>query len=235
MSLSIHNATLTYPDGRDRLTALDRVSLVVPDGDLIALTGPSGSGKSSLLAVAGTLITPDSGTVRIGDQQVEGMSARQRARLRREEVGFVFQQDNLLPSLTAIEQLLLTVSIRGGRPSRYRDEAMTLLEEVGMADSAGRRPHELSGGMRQRVNIARAMMGTPSLLLVDEPTSALDSERSRAVITLIANLVRRRNLAAVLVSHDLEALAPGTVTGVDATVVIKDGRIESNKVHIAAA
>lgn len=235
MSLSIQNATLTFPDGRERLTALDRVSLGVADGELVALTGPSGSGKSSLLAVAGTLITPDSGSVRIGDQQVEGMSARQRARLRREEVGFVFQADNLLPSLTAVEQLLLTVSMRGGRPSKHRAEAMALLEEVGMADSADRRPHELSGGMRQRVNIARAMMGTPSLLLIDEPTSALDSERSRAVITLIAELVRRRNLAAVLVSHDLESLAPGTATGVDATVVIKDGRIESVQSHLAAA
>lgn len=235
MSLLINDATLTYPDGRDRLTALDKVNLEVADGELIALTGPSGSGKSSLLAVAGTLITPDSGTVRVGDKQVEGMSTRERARLRREEIGFVFQADNLLPSLTALEQLLLTVSMRGGKPARHRDEAMSLLEEVGMADSAARRPHELSGGMRQRVNIARAMMGEPSLLLVDEPTSALDSERSRAVITLIANLVRRRNLAAVLVSHDLESLAPGTPTGVDATVVIKDGRIESREVHALSA
>ena len=104
-----------------------------------------------------------------------------------------------------------------------------------MASSADRRPHELSGGMRQRVNIARAMMGEPSLLLIDEPTAALDSERSRAVITLIANLVRRRNLAAVLVSHDLDSLAPGSATGVDATVVIKDGRIESNQVHALTA
>ena len=235
MSLCIHNATLTYPDGRGRLTALDRVNLEVPDGRLIALTGPSGSGKSSLLAVAGTLITPDSGTVRIGNQQVEGLNARQRARLRREEIGFVFQQDNLLPALTAVEQLLLTVSIRGGRPSRQRADAMSLLEEVGMAESADRRPHELSGGMRQRVNIARAMMGTPTLLLIDEPTSSLDSERSREVITLIANLVRRRDLAAVLVSHDLDSLAPGDATGVDATVVIKDGRIESNTAHVLAA
>ncbi len=147
----------------------------------------------------------------------------------------MFQQDNLLPALTAVEQLLLTVSVRGGRPSRGREEAMSLLEEVGMAESADRRPHELSGGMRQRVNIARAMMGTPTLLLIDEPTSALDSERSREVIMLIANLVRRRNLAAVLVSHDLDALAPGEVTGVDATVVIKDGRIESNTAHALAA
>jgi len=147
----------------------------------------------------------------------------------------VFQADNLLPSLTAVEQLLLTVSMRGGKPARHRDEAMALLDEVGLADSAGRRPHELSGGMRQRVNIARAMMSTPTLLLIDEPTSALDSERSRAVITLISQLVRRRNLAAVLVSHDLDALAPGIPNGVDATVVIKDGRIESVQPHTVAA
>src|SRR5699024_6109265 len=204
MSLSMTDVTLTFPDGKGSLTALDAVDLELPAGRLTAVTGPSGSGKSSLLAVAGTLISPDRGTVVIGDREVTGTSARERARIRRDEVGFVFQQDNLIPSLTALEQVLLAVDIRGLRRRAYRDEAMDLLDEVGMADAAGRRPHELSGGMRQRVNIARALMGGPSLLLVDEPTSALDSERGRAVIALIARLVRERGLAAIIVSHDLE-------------------------------
>src|SRR5699024_6086546 len=126
-------------------------------------TGPSGSGKSSLLAVAGTLITPDAGEVAIGDTRLSGADTKDRARIRREQVGFVFQQDNLIPSLTALEQLLSVADMRGQRRgkrgrARAKEEAMNLLDEVGLADSARRRPHELSGGMRQRVNIARALM-----------------------------------------------------------------------------
>lgn len=235
MSLSLRDVTLTYPDGRSRLTALGDVNLEVPTGRLVALTGPSGSGKSSLLAVAGTLIAPDRGEVAIGGTEVQGLSAKERARIRREQIGFMFQQDNLLPALTAVDQLLLTADFRGLRRSRHRDEAMGLLEEVGLADVAGRRPHELSGGMRQRVSIARALMGEPQLLLVDEPTSALDTERGRAVIALIARLVRERDLAAVLVSHDLESLGVGESTGVDETVHLVDGRIQSVSTHTTAS
>ncbi|GAA4818969.1 ABC transporter ATP-binding protein [Tomitella cavernea] len=235
MSLKMSDATLTYPDGRGRLTALDNVSIDVPAGRFVAVTGPSGSGKSSLLAVAGTLITPDSGDVIVGDVAVTGADAKERARIRREQVGFVFQQDNLIPALTAVDQLLLAVDIRGMRRAKHRDEAMALLDEVGLADSAGRRPHELSGGMRQRVNIARALMGGPSLLLVDEPTSALDTERGRAVVELIARLVRERDLAAVIVSHDLATLGPGLASGVDETIELVDGAIRSRDTHGAAA
>ncbi len=235
MSLSMTDVTLTFPDGKGRLTALDAVNLELPAGRLTAVTGPSGSGKSSLLAVAGTLITPDHGHVLIGGSPVTGVDPRERARIRREEVGFVFQQDNLIPALTALDQLLLAVDIRGLRRRSHRDEAMGLLEEVGLADAAGRRPHELSGGMRQRVNIARALMGRPSLLLVDEPTSALDTERGRAVVSLIARLVRERGLAAIIVSHDLETLGPGLASGVDETVRLVDGRIRARELHAAAA
>lgn len=235
MGLSLNNVTLTYPDGDTRLTALDTVSLTVRDGEFVAVTGPSGSGKSSLLAVAGTLITPDSGDVVIDGIAANGLSSADRARLRRQAIGFVFQQDNLLPSLTALDQLLLAVDIRGVRPSKHRDEAMELLDQVGLADAAGRRPHQLSGGMRQRVNIARALMGQPSLLLIDEPTSALDQERGRQVIALLARLIRERDLAAVLVSHDLATLAPGSRSGVDATITMADGRIVATDIHANAA
>lgn len=234
MSLKMSGVTLTFPDGRSRLTALDDVSLDVPAGRFTAVTGPSGSGKSSLLAVAGTLITPDSGEITIGDRQLSDASMKDRARIRREQVGFVFQQDNLIPALTAVEQLLLGADLRGQRRGRHhraqaKDQAMELLDEVGLADSASRRPHELSGGMRQRVNIARALMGTPSLLLVDEPTSALDTERGQAIVGLIARLVRERDLAAVLVSHDLDTLRPGVEGGVDETITLVDGAIHSRE------
>lgn len=224
MSLLLSDVLLSYPDGRERLRVLDEVTLRVPDGSFVAVTGPSGSGKTSLLSVAGTLITPDAGAVVIDDVDVTTLSGAARAALRRDRVGIVFQQDNLLPALTALEQLLLTVDIAGARPRRGRAEAMSLLDEVGLADAARRRPHEMSGGMRQRVNIARALMGTPSLLLIDEPTSALDSERGQAVIALIADLVRERDLAAVLVSHDLDTLTPDH--GVDVVHHLRDGRID---------
>ncbi len=239
MSLTMRDVTLTYPDGRGRLTALDSVSLDVPAGRFTAVTGPSGSGKSSLLAVAGTLVTPDAGEIAIGGASVTGMSARERARVRRERVGFVFQQDNLIPSLTALDQLLLAEDMRGGRRTRRgraaaRRRAEGLLDAVGLADAAGRRPHELSGGMRQRVNIARALMGEPSLLLVDEPTSALDTERGIAVVGLLARLVRERGLAAVLVSHDLDTLQPGLRGGVDETVTLVDGAVRARDARACA-
>jgi len=235
MSLQMRSVTLTYPDGRDRLTALDKVDLTVEPGGFVAVTGPSGSGKSSLLAVAGALITPDSGSVTVAGTELAGLSRRERAKVRRDEIGFVFQSDNLIASLTAEQQLLAAAHLRGGRPSRHRGQARELLDQVGLADAADRRPHELSGGMRQRVNIARALMGEPRLLLIDEPTSALDSERSAAVIGLLGALVRERGVSAVLVSHDLESLDPGTENGVDRIVTVVDGRIERSADYMSAA
>ncbi|KAA0019455.1 ABC transporter ATP-binding protein [Antrihabitans cavernicola] len=228
MSLTLTDVTLTYPDGRDRIVALESVDLDVRNGEFVAVTGPSGSGKSSLLAVAGTLATPDSGSVTIDDMLLDDLSSSARARVRRDHIGFVFQQDNLLPALTVLDQLLLTAVVRGRKPARQRAEAMALLDEVGLAEVSSRRPHELSGGMRQRVNIARALMGSPSVLLIDEPTSALDSERGRSVITLLGTLVRERDLAAVLVTHDLASLA----TDVDSVVTMRDGRITPGRVRM---
>lgn len=144
MSLKLTAITLTYPDGDSRLTALDTVDLEVPKGSLTAVIGPSGSGKSSLLAVAATLITPDSGTVLIDDTPTTGLSRAELTELRRSAVGIVFQQPNLLPSLTAAEQLQVMAEIDGRSPSKARSRALELLAAVGMADFAGRRPHQLS-------------------------------------------------------------------------------------------
>lgn len=202
MTLTLDDVTLTYPDGDSRLTALDGVGLEVPAGTLTAVIGPSGSGKSSLLAVAATLVTPDSGRVVVAGRDTAGMSAAGKAALRREEIGIVFQQPNLLASLTAVEQLQVMAHLSGRPPRGARRRALELLEAVGLADKAGKRPHQLSGGQRQRINIARALMNDPAVLLVDEPTSALDHERGAAVLDLLVALTRERATATVLVTHD---------------------------------
>ncbi|MEU8314718.1 ABC transporter ATP-binding protein [Micromonospora sp. NPDC048887] len=220
MSLNLTDITLTYPDGEGRLTALDRVTLDVPKGSLTAVIGPSGSGKSSLLAVAATLITPDSGTVTVDDTPTAGMTRGELADLRRHKIGIVFQQPNLLPSLTAAEQLQVMAQIDGRPPARARTRAVELLDAVGLAGQADRRPHQLSGGQRQRVNIARALMNDPTVLLVDEPTSALDHERGAAVIELITRLTHQQTTATVLVTHDRTHL-----TAVDQVAEVHDGRL----------
>ncbi|QLQ36365.1 ABC transporter ATP-binding protein [Micromonospora robiginosa] len=220
MSLDLTDVTLTYPDGDTRLTALDRVSLSVARGHLTAVVGPSGSGKSSLLAVAATLVTPDAGTVDVDGVATAGKGRGALAALRRRAIGIVFQQPHLLPSLTAVEQLQVMATLDGRSPAGARDRARELLDAVGLAAQAGRRPHQLSGGQRQRVTIARALMNDPGVLLVDEPTSALDHERGAAVIDLIGRLTRERGTATVLVTHDRDHLAAA-----DRTVEMRDGRL----------
>lgn len=230
MTLLVHDVTLTYPDGDGRLTALDHVSLEVPAGTLTAIVGPSGSGKSSLLAVAATLVTPDSGAVVVAGRETTRMGAAEKSALRREKIGIVFQQPNLLASLTAVEQLQVMAHL-SGRPSReLRRRALELLDAVGLADKADRRPHQLSGGQRQRVNIARALMNEPTVLLVDEPTSALDHERGAAVLDLLVTLTRERSTATVLVTHDHAHLER-----MDRSATITDGRLVQSPDPVGAA
>ncbi|MGI5446223.1 ABC transporter ATP-binding protein [Streptomyces sp. CA-243310] len=220
MTLLVHDVTLTYPDGDSRLTALDTVSLEAPAGTLTAVIGPSGSGKSSLLAVAATLVTPDAGSVVVAGRDTARLGAAEKSALRREEIGIVFQQPNLLASLTAAEQLQVMAHLSGRPAKRLRRRALDLLDAVGMADKADKRPHQLSGGQRQRVNIARALMNEPAVLLVDEPTSALDHERGAAVLDLLVTLTRERSTATVLVTHDHAHLER-----VDRTMTMTDGRL----------
>lgn len=225
MSLSLSNVTLTYPDGDHILTALDDVTIGVAAGEFAAIVGPSGSGKSSLLAVAGTLMRPDIGMVRIGGTDVSGLSDRERTAVRANQIGFVFQGTNLLASLTAVDQLLAGVHLRGGKPGAKRDEALTLLDELGLGSKAHRRPHQLSGGERQRVGIARALMNRPDVLLVDEPTSALDHERGAKIIDLMATLAHERKVATVMVTHD-----PSQLDRVDTVHKMNDGLLLSARV-----
>ncbi|MCX2731178.1 ABC transporter ATP-binding protein [Saccharopolyspora sp. NFXS83] len=220
MSLQLRDITLTYPDGDSRLTAVDRANLDVPAGSVTAVIGPSGSGKSSLLAVAAALVTPDSGRVVVDGTTVTGMNQAQMTAVRREKIGIIFQQPNLIASLTAAEQLQVMAHLDGRSARDARDRAVELLDAVGLSDKKDRRPHQLSGGQRQRINIARALMNDPAVLLVDEPTSALDHERGAAVIDLITTLTHRRATATVLVTHDTTHLS-----GVDQVAEVLDGRV----------
>lgn len=217
--IHLDNVTLTFADGDSRVTAVDHVSLTARPGTVTAITGPSGSGKSSLLAVAATLIRPDSGRVLINDTDAAQLSPNDATDLRRDTVGIVFQQSNLLPALTAQEQLIVMNELgsRGGRSGRSRRSrqsqrsqrraaaarAAELLDAVGLAAHRDKGPHQLSGGQRQRVNIARALMNDPAVLLIDEPTSALDQERGASIIELILRLTEELDTSTLLVTHDL--------------------------------
>jgi putative ABC transport system ATP-binding protein len=217
-ALSLTNITLEYPDGDGTVTALDRATLNVDAGEFVSLVGPSGSGKSSLLAVAATLVKPTSGIVTIDGEDATGLADKALTTLRRDKVGIIFQQPNLLASLTAAEQLIIGDHLRGKPLRAAAVRAGELLEVVGLADSARKRPHQLSGGQRQRVNIARALMGSPSVLLVDEPTAALDHERSESIVRLLRRVTDEFGVATVMVTHDTE-FVPLT----DAVATMRDG------------
>ncbi|WP_020106254.1 ABC transporter ATP-binding protein [Nocardia sp. 348MFTsu5.1] len=200
--LALTSVSLRFGDGDSTILALDDVNLEVPRGEIVAIVGPSGAGKSSLLAVAGGLSRPSSGSVSIDGLDVTDMPNRALAKLRRDKVGFVFQSGNLIPALTARDQLRLVSKITG-RPGRDVDE---LLDSVGMSHRSNRRPGQLSGGERQRVGIARALTSSPSLLLVDEPTAALDRKRSHEVVELLARETHEAGVATIMVTHDHDVL-----------------------------
>ncbi len=222
--IEFDEVTLTYPDGDRRITAVDQVSLEVPRGNVTAITGASGSGKSSLLAVGSTLIRPDKGRVLVDGVDVTEISAAAAANLRRSKIGIIFQSANLIPSLTTIDQLAVMKELGGRAKSSIRKEARNrateLLESVGLADEMHKRPNQLSGGQRQRVNIARALMNQPGLLVVDEPTSALDSKLGAEIIELILTITRDHNTATMLVTHDRTHLPV-----MDNVTEMKDGKL----------
>lgn len=217
-ALEISHATVVYPDGESTVTALDKADLSAKPGELTAIIGESGSGKSTLLSVAAGLVTPTSGRVEVAGIDLTGADDKTRSKVRRENIGVIFQQANLLASLTVREQLLIMDHIRGVRMRPQR--ADELLEQVGLANLGSRRMAQLSGGQRQRVNIARALMAEPALLLADEPTSALDSSLSQEIMALIAKLTREMNTATVMVTHDRRLL-----DYVDQAVEVRDGRV----------
>lgn len=201
-ALALDGIVVTIVDGERQVDILDDTALSVAPGELVTISGRSGSGKSTLLAVAGMLRTPDAGTVVVAGTEAGGLSQSARTRLRREQIGMVFQGAELFPSLTAIEQLELAAHIQGDLDRDARDRARQLLDQVGLADRHDHRPGQLSGGERQRVGIARALMNRPAVVLADEPTSSLDPERAREIMELLAAVTTGLDLATVVVSHD---------------------------------
>lgn len=209
--LNLNDITLTYPDGGSTVTAINHANLTVNPGEFAAVTGPSGSGKSSLLSVAATLTSSDSGSVEIAGIETTSLNQKRKSEVRRDHIGIVFQSPNLIPSLTVAEQLEIVARLGAGTLKRVskkerQERIESALDAVGMLDRAHHRPGALSGGQRQRVNIARAIIHQPEVLLVDEPTSALDQERSKAIIALLAETTRKRELATVVVTHAQEQL-----------------------------
>jgi len=215
--LLIENANLALGDGESTVQALDNVSLAVDPGELVAVVGPSGAGKSSLLAVAGALATPDSGRVSVNGTDLSTLGKAAKARFRLGNIGFVFQSGNLIPALTAAEQLEL---IHRMAKMKGKFNPTEMLDAVGMGHKAGSRPDQLSGGERQRVGIARALVTKPTLLLVDEPTAALDRKRSQDVVELLARETHEFGVATVMVTHDHDVLHH-----CDRVVEMVDGRL----------
>jgi putative ABC transport system ATP-binding protein len=223
MSFQLRDVTVSVPDGASPRVVLDGVDFDVDAGEVVALTGPSGSGKSTLLAVAGLLRRIDSGGVVLAGTDAGPLSDRARTRLRGDRVGIVYQAPNLLPSLTAREQVEVVAHIAGNLDAAARRRAADLLDRVGLADRADARPAQLSGGERQRVGIARALMNEPAVLLADEPTASLDAERGAAVMALLVDEARRVGAATLVVTHDVDQAA-----GADRWVHLDGGRVAAD-------
>jgi putative ABC transport system ATP-binding protein len=200
--LQCRGIVVTFPDGPGRRTVLDGVDLDVAAGELVTLSGDSGSGKSTLVTVAGLLRRSDAGEVTIAGIETATLSERRRTGLRRDHIAFVYQSANLLPSLTALEQLQLVGHLRGHRPASTRARAQALLDELGLGDRSHQLPAQLSGGERQRVGIARALIAEPDVLIADEPTASLDPARASSVAELIATAAHDRGIATLVVAHD---------------------------------
>ena len=218
-ALELHQVSKIYGSGPTEVHALREVDLSVERGELVAVMGPSGSGKSTLLTIAGSLEEPSSGQVVVDGVDLATVSRSDQAKMRRRSIGYVFQDFNLLPGLTAVENVTLPLELDGTRAKTARETGVKALEELDVAASADRYPDELSGGERQRVAIARAIVGERRLLLADEPTGALDSVNGEAVMRLL-RAATRRGVAGVVVTHEAQL-----ASWADRVVFLRDGHV----------
>lgn len=218
--LEFQNVKKDYWLGETTVHALRGVDLAVEEGEFIAVLGTSGSGKTTLLNLGGAIDDPTEGKVLINGQEVAGLSDDRKAELRNRTIGYVFQNFNLVSVLSALENVMLALQIRGGRSSGIREEAARRLDEVGLADFMHHRPDKLSGGQRQRVAVARALVTKPSLIFADEPTANLDHQTAQSIIYLMKELNEKEQVTFIFSTHDQRL-----IDHVKRVVRLEDGRI----------
>jgi len=221
--LSVKNLTKSFNTANGTVKAIDDINLDIATGQFASIIGKSGSGKSTLLSMLGALDVPTSGSIKVDDVDIARLSSSQQTTYRARKIGFVFQQYNLIPNLTALENVMLALEF-GGTPARQRKQmASELLDKVGIEDDQQlRKPAKLSGGQQQRVSIARALANKPSIILADEPTGNLDSETGKKIFDLLHGLSRQENTTIIAVTHDMD-IAGKT----DVTFKLKDGKLQS--------
>lgn len=221
--LELTDVTKQYTVGEQVVRALDGISLRIEPGEFTAIIGPSGSGKSTLLHILGALDSPDSGSIRFQGEEIGGLDDDRQSEFRRHRVGFVFQFFNLLPTLSAWENVAIPKLLDGTGLRKAKPRALELLDMVGLGDRAEHRPAELSGGQMQRVAVARALIMDPPLILADEPTGNLDSKTGASILELLGEITRSGN-SVVMVTHDM-----GAVRYCDRLITLRDGKIGSNE------
>ncbi len=224
--IELSNLRKVYRIGNEKVVALDNINLNIKKGEFCCLLGTSGSGKSTMLNMMAGLEKPTKGTIRIKGQAVEKMSEKKLARFRQEHLGFVFQSYNLLPMLTATENVSLPLTFKGIPRSMREKKARTILKAVGLATHEKHKPSQMSGGQQQRVGIARAFIAMPEIVFADEPTGNLDSKTTKEVMALITQMARANNQTLVIVTHDLEIARYA-----DTIVHILDGNIEKIEIN----
>jgi putative ABC transport system ATP-binding protein len=228
--LAVCDVTKVFDEGRQHVHVLKGITMDVARGELVALEGPSGSGKTTLLSIMGCILTPSSGELEVAGRRVSAADAGALREVRRRSIGFVFQQYNLFPALTALENVEYSLNVRGTRGRSARDEAKRVLERVGLAERAGFLPRDLSGGQKQRVAIARALAGSPPVLLADEPTANLDTAVGGQILDLFRQLAKSEGRGVLVVTHD-----PNVRRIADRVVGIRDGRLVTDGVEQEAA
>ena len=217
-SIAVESVVVEHQSSSGPVRALDGVSFTVASGTSVAITGPSGGGKSTLLGVIGGLAQPTTGRVRIGDSQISEMSERDRSDFRRSHIGFVYQADNLLPFLTLLENVGLQLALNG--KTSGAGKSLAVLAKLGLAGLAYRLPDHLSGGQRQRASVARAIVNEPQIILADEPTGALDAANALGVIDLLLEMQREIGATLIMVTHDRDA-----ASRLDRQIDLRDGRV----------
>ena len=223
--LEVSGLTKSFQSGSSRLTVLKDVSFSVQPGSSCAIVGPSGSGKTTLLGLCAGLDRPTGGLVKIGGHELSAMTEDERARIRNDQVGFIFQNFQLLPTLTALENVMVPLELRGER--HIRDLAANLLKRVGLAERVHHYPAQLSGGEQQRVAIARAFINKPKILFADEPTGNLDNETSERIVELLFDLNRSSGTALVMVTHNLDlARLAGRIIALKGGALVEDRLVE---------